>query len=259
MRIVTFASGSSGNCALVSYGSTHLLIDAGISLRRIRAALLRQYLEPEDLAGVLITHEHGDHISALPMLVKHHALPVYAPRTVGNSLCRRVAGMEEYLRTVVPGEPFSVKELRVTAFPTPHDTDESVGYALEGDVRFGFCTDTGHISEEMLASLSGCDGVLIEANHDLEMLRFGAYPVYLKRRILSPRGHLSNDDCAELACRLAEAGARYIALGHLSRENNRPSLARETVRRALDAAGYTAAALSVAPAEGELVLEIAPC
>ena len=259
MKLVTFASGSSGNCALVRQGESCVLIDAGISMRRIRAGLTRQGLNLENLGGILITHEHADHVSGLSMLVKYHAIPVFAPRTVGNHLLRAVPGLEDCLTIIGKEEPFSVQIFRITAFPTPHDTDESVGYCLEGEGRLGFCTDTGSVTETMLSHLSGCGAVLIEANHDLEMLRYGPYPVYLKRRILSERGHLSNADCGELACALAERGTGRIALGHLSRENNTPRLARDTVRAALDAAGHAAVELYVAPAEGDMELEIEPC
>lgn len=256
MKVVTFASGSSGNCALVREGETCLLIDAGISLRRIRAALSRQGLSPDALQGVVITHEHADHISALPMLMKYCPVPVYAPRTVANRLRRTVTLIEDHLREIVPGVPFSVGNLSVTAFSTPHDTDQSVGYRMAGTGVFGFCTDTGCVTEEMLSALRRCGAVVIEANHDVDMLLSGRYPYPLKRRILSDRGHLSNDNCAKLACALAESGTRAIVLGHLSRENNTPVRAYRTVREALDRNGFSAVTLEVAPADGDLTLEI---
>ena len=147
MKLVVFASGSGGNCALLSGSGTNLLIDAGISLKRIRDALRGQALSFDDLSGVLITHEHSDHIAALPMLLKYTALPFFAPRTVGHALCRTLAGFEERWQTICPGEPFSVGNLLVRAFPTPHDTDESVGYRVEDGCAFGFCTDTGCVTE----------------------------------------------------------------------------------------------------------------
>jgi len=259
MRVITFASGSSGNCALISSGKTHILMDAGISMKRIRCALHRQGLDVDDIRGILITHEHSDHILGLPMLIRHFHPPVYAPRTVANALLRRMADTEDCVHIIPVGEPFPIGNFSVTAFPTPHDTDESVGYCLESDVRFGFCTDTGHVSGEMLSSLNGCRSVVIEANHDPEMLVAGPYPYPLKKRILSPDGHLSNADCARLACLLAEGGTRQITLGHLSRENNTPALARDTVRRALDEAGFPQVELRVAAPDGDIVWEVTEC
>ena len=158
------------------------------------------------------------------------------------------------------GESVALKNFTLTAFPTMHDTPESVGYVLTGkDARFGVCTDTGCVTAEMLDALAGCDAAVIEANHDVNMLRTGRYPVYLKRRILSDRGHLSNEACAQLACALAKTGVRSLVLGHLSRENNRPGLAERAVREALDGEGFSAVTLRVAPAEGDLELEVTPC
>ena len=233
MRIVVFASGSSGNCTLLSNGETHLLLDAGISMRRIQGSLARAGLSIDDLSGVLITHEHADHISGLKMLLKHHPLTVYAPRTVAARLWGMLPEAQERTRVIPVGTPFTLGSVTVRAFHTPHDTDESVGYRLEGEGSFALATDMGAVTEEVLEGLLGARMVLIEANHDLDMLCDGPYPVYLKRRILSDRGHLSNVDCASLADRLAASGTRRIILGHLSRENNRPEIALQTVRAAL--------------------------
>ena len=245
MRLTTFASGSSGNCALVSGESGHILLDAGISMKRIRENLSLSGLAPADLAGILITHEHADHISGLAMLTKHHEIPIYAPRTVANHLRWAVPGAEACLHEIPVGEPFSLAGFTVTAFPTPHDTEQSVGYRLEEACVFALATDMGHVSEQVMDGLRGADAVLIEANHDREMLAGGPYPYSLKKRILSPRGHLANDDCAQLARCLAENGTRYIVLGHLSRENNTPGAAYRTVHAAL--------------ADKEVFLCTAPC
>ena len=255
MILSVFASGSTGNCALLSEGDTHLLLDDGISLRRLRAALALRGLTPEKLSGVLITHEHKDHISGLPMLTKHCGVPLFAPRTVANHIRWSAAGVDGYIREISPGTPFTAGAFTVTAFPTCHDTDQSVGYRIEGSIPFALCTDTGCVTTEMLAALSGCEAALIEANHDVDMLRAGPYPYYLKRRILSERGHLSNADSAVLCCELAEKGLRTLVLGHLSRENNLPSLAEGCVGGALAAHGHSVS-LHIAPEWGHLYLEI---
>ncbi len=257
MRLVTFASGSGGNCALLTLDGVHLLLDAGISWRRICAELARSGVRPEELAAVLITHEHSDHIAGLGMLVKHCAAPICAPRIVARQLTRTVAGAAARLRVFTPGTPETVGALRLRCFPTSHDTAESVGWRVEGSAVFALATDTGCVTPEIREGLRGADAVLIEANHDPDMLRSGPYPVYLKRRILSAHGHLSNADCAALAAELAGSGTRQIILGHLSRENNRPSLA---FRAVADALAGTETALCVAPAAERMTVEVeSPC
>lgn len=253
MHVHVFASGSSGNCLLVTEQHTGLLIDAGISMRRIQQAIAQVGLGWQDIGGVLITHEHSDHILGLPMLAKRAALPVFAPHTVASRLLGKYPELADSLVTVPVGEAFSAAGFSVRAFHTPHDTDESVGYRVEGTGVFAISTDMGHVTEEVEAGLFGADAALIEANHDLQMLADGPYPFPLKRRILSERGHLSNADCALLARRLAENGTRRIILGHLSRENNRPELAMTTVAAALEGLD---AELLCAPALGCLRVEV---
>ena len=252
MRICTFASGSRGNCTLVSGGDCHILIDAGISMKRVKDNLALSGLSPADISGILITHEHADHVSGLPMLCKHHHLPIYAPRTVADHLRSTVTGIDDCLREIPVGETFPLGTLSVTAFATPHDTEQSVGYRVEGEGCFALATDMGHVTEEVLAGLMGADMVVIEANHDLRMLADGPYPYYLKQRILSPRGHLSNDDCALLAAHLAAHGTHTIVLGHLSQENNTPAAAYRTVHRALEGRDVY---LCTAPAAERMLLE----
>ncbi|MBP8640593.1 MAG: MBL fold metallo-hydrolase [Oscillospiraceae bacterium] len=250
MQIYTIASGSSGNCTLVKDGDTAVLIDAGISTKRIVAALRELDMFPEQLNGILITHEHGDHVSGLNTFIKHYDIPIFAPRTVANHLSWSIAGVDDYLTVLLPGQDYDIKGLTVLPFHTPHDTPESVGYRLTGSAAFGFCTDFGHVTDEILESLRGVDTAVIEANHDIEMLKNGPYPFPLKRRILSDNGHLSNDSCGLLAKELYKNGTRKLVLGHLSRENNLPSIARKSVLGLLSAEGIDT--------ENELVLEIAP-
>lgn len=233
MRIVTFASGSTGNCSLISDGEANILIDAGISMRRTVTALKQLGLSPQDLCGVLITHEHSDHISGLSMLAKHHDISIFAP----VALCEVLASMKPELKSrliAVPvGESFGMGDIEVKAFRTPHDAKFSVGYRFEGSSTLAFATDTGSITDELVCGLEGARLALIEANHDLQMLRNGPYPYFLKQRILSATGHLSNDDCAKLALHLAKSGVKDIILGHLSRENNTPQAAFDSVNAAI--------------------------
>ena len=256
MRAVTFASSSTGNCALVSGKNTNILIDAGISMKRIVACIDSRGLAPGDIDGVFITHEHSDHISGLSMLLKYYRLKVYAPRTVAARLCGMIPYMEDSLTVIHTLQPFELGELAVTAFHTPHDTDESVGYRFDGEGgSFGFCTDLGQVTDEVRGALCGVGGAVIESNHDEEMLRYGPYPAYLKRRILSDRGHLSNEMCGELAVFLAQNGAGELILGHISRENNTPEKALRSVRAALSRAGLSPAVFA-APPYGEAEIEV---
>lgn len=254
MRCVTFASGSTGNCALVSEGKTHILIDAGISMRRISRALAQLGLSVGDIAGVLITHDHRDHTAALAMMAKRGEPVVYAQRTTANHLCWSTPGIEKIIKPIQAGLPFRLGALEALAFNTSHDAEGSVGYRISGEAEFGFCTDTGCVTDEMLSALSGVDAAVIETNHDEEMLRYGSYPYYLKRRILSDRGHLSNETGARLAAELCSAGAVKLILAHLSRENNRPELALAAVTASLEGRGLTAE-VSVAPEDGLCSIE----
>ena len=233
MRIVTFASGSTGNCCLVSDGGVNVLIDAGISARRIVQGLGVLGLAPQDVCGVLITHEHSDHISGLPALVKRTGMRIFAPSELGEVLRRVKPELSESIDYIPHDGGLCVGDVRITAFPTPHDTSASFGYRIEGSEVFAFATDTGHISDELLEGLQGADTVVIEANHDKVMLKNGPYPPFLKQRVLSKHGHLSNDDCAKLACLLADSGTRQIILGHISQQNNTPEVAETAVSEAL--------------------------
>ena len=171
MKLSVFASGSSGNCLLLSDHHTHILIDAGISMRRIQAFLLRAGLFWRDIDGVLITHEHSDHISGLETLARRTELPVYAPHTVANRLLGRLPCLQDKLRVIPVGEPFAVGDCTVLAFHTPHDTDESVGYRVEGDAVFALATDMGAVTDEICAGLLGADAVSATPRAPLKRVR----------------------------------------------------------------------------------------
>lgn len=233
MQLTIFASGSSGNCMLLSGGRTNILIDAGISARRLAGFLGGCGLALQDIGGVLITHEHSDHISGLKGLAKKLSCPIYAPRTVASRLMGAIPETEDRLCVIPVGADFAIAGLTVRAFHTPHDTPESVGYRVSCGSVFAIATDMGCVTEEVRENLRGATAVLIESNHDEEMLRFGPYPAMLKRRILSDHGHLSNENCALLARELGESGTEKIILGHLSRQNNTPSAALRAAKNAL--------------------------
>lgn len=253
MKICTLASSSSGNCTLISQGDTHILVDAGISMRRITASLSQLGISPGDLQGILVTHEHSDHIGGVKMLVKHHGVNVFAPQGVAQALCGIIPEARENITYFSAGTEFMLGEIAVSSFLTPHDTPESVGYKFEaGRRRLVFTTDIGCITQTILDAAQGADMAVIEANHDVRMLKTGMYPAYLKRRVLSERGHLSNDASGHLAARLAVSGTKRIVLAHLSKENNTPRLAWDTVSAALQKQGVAVGQdveLDTAPAD----------
>ena len=261
MILHTIASGSEGNCLLVSCGGTHILLDAGISARRITAALAALGLTERDLDAILLTHAHHDHMAALGTWCKRHTTPLYATAGTAAEVAAKCAAAQTYLRTVTPEDAFSVGGLTVTAFPTSHDAWGSVGYRLAGEGgSIGLLTDSGYVTEPARRALTGVDLLVLESNHDTDWLRSGPYPYYLKERIAGPRGHLSNDEAARFAAEMALHGTKEIVLAHLSRENNTPQRALDTVQRALSAAGC-ALRLTAAPRcdVQRYEVEVSPC
>ena len=233
------ASGSSGNALLVSCGRTHLLVDAGISCRRITLSLAELGLAPADLAAILITHTHSDHISGLQTLLKRTACPIWGSGQTCRGLLYRLAGIDERLNELTFGETYALGDARITPIPIAHDAPGACGYRLDGtDGSVGILTDTGYVTEEAADLLPGVDLAVLEANHDVEAVRSGPYPYYLKQRILGSEGHLCNEAAGRFAVTLAESGTTEIILAHLSRENNTPAMARNAVEQALSAAGF---------------------
>jgi len=242
------ASGSSGNAALVSCGGTHLLVDAGISCRRITVSLAELGLTPGDLSAILITHTHSDHISGMQTLLKRTDCPVRGSGRTCRELDYRLAGIRDRLEPLEACAPTPLGDFTVTAIPTSHDAPGACGYRLDApDGSVGILTDTGFVTEEAADILPGVDLAVLEANHDVESLRSGPYPYYLKQRILGSGGHLRNEDAGSFAVALAQSGASEIILAHLSRENNTPAMARNAVELALSAAGFSEVRLTVAP------------
>lgn len=252
----TLASGSSGNALVLSWDGGHILVDAGISCRRVRQGLQALGLDLSDLDAVCVTHTHSDHISGLQTLLKHTDCPICASPAAGRDLLRRMVLLEDRLQEAEG--TFFVKDCAVTAFPTSHDAPGSRGYRFDTpDGSFGLLTDSGVVTAEAEDVLPGVALAVLEANHDVEAVRSGPYPYFLKERILGPGGHLRNEDAAAFAVTLARAGAREIVLAHLSQENNTPAMALRAVETALSAAGLSPR-LSAAPRDrlsGAYVLE----
>lgn len=284
MRVVSLGSGSSGNALLVEAGSlrrTKLLIDAGLNTRTITERLLKVGVQPAQLTAILLTHEHSDHTLGLPTLLKRYALPLVADsRTYGaieaglqSGLWRADSGrlfstgdvLNETLavpsavqfQALTVGEHITLGDIHVTSFATSHDAIAPCGYLLEaGGCRACIVTDTGEVTQPMLAAMGQADLLIIEANHDRERLLRGPYPLHLKQRILSPTGHLSNDQAADAILHTWRGDSvRWLWLAHLSRTNNTPKLALEGVRARLKAANAPLAQvhLSALPPEMGLV------
>ncbi|MGM9662285.1 MAG: MBL fold metallo-hydrolase [Oscillospiraceae bacterium] len=251
--ICSLASGSSGNALVCSGGDTHILLDAGISCMRIKKGLAALGLAPEQLSAVLITHSHSDHIGGLATFAGRYAVPIYASLPTAETLAKQIPAVLPRLRCFAAGDAFALGETLVQSFPTSHDAPGSVDFRIDGPgFSFGALTDTGVIPEEAAALLPGVDTLLLESNHDVEMLRSGPYPYPLKRRILSELGHLSNETAAAFARTAVEQGTRQVVLAHLSRENNTPALAMAAGAAALMGQGE----LRVAPRSEALRLEV---
>lgn len=246
----SLASSSSGNAALLCGGGVRLLVDMGISCRRAVQALSRLGLAPEDLTAVLVSHEHTDHTCGLATYLKKYPTPILCTPGTGRQLSYRMAGVEGLLRPASFWEPVAFGEVSVTLLPTSHDCREGSAFRIETpDGVVGIMTDTGYVPEETGRRLLGAQLLVLESNHDPELLRAGPYPLELKKRILGELGHLSNEEAARFAAASARAGTRSILLAHLSKENNRPQLALEAVGGALAEVGWKGR-LSAAPPDG---------
>ncbi len=234
MRLCSIASGSSGNCIYVGSEATHLLVDVGISGKRTEAGLKELELTGRDVDGILITHEHADHINGLGVMARKYGIPVYATAGTIKAMkgCSSLGGLDPALfHEVQEDKKFTIKDLTVNPLRISHDAAQPVGYRISyGSRRVAVCTDLGVYNDYTVECLRGMDALLLEANHDVNMLQVGPYPYYLKQRILSDRGHLSNENSGRLLCRILHDGLRAVLLGHLSKENNLPELAFESVR-----------------------------
>lgn len=244
MLFKTLFSGSSGNCSYLKSGNTEILIDAGGSTRRIECALKTLDTGLSNISAIYITHEHSDHVGALPILLKSFKIPIYITSESARAMYGEASPatrelLREQIYTIQPGNVYETGEFAMMPFRTPHDSVMSVGYRIcvDGAECLGYATDTGHVTNTMREFLHGCKRVVVESNHDVEMLKNGPYPPFLKKRILSENGHLSNTDCANFLCELVEGGCESIMLAHLSKENNTPAAAYEASSKTLEENG----------------------
>ena len=245
-------SSSSGNSIYVTDDTTHILIDCGAPIRYIEKCLARLGVSPENLSGIFITHAHSDHVAAAGNLAKKYSVPVFATEETFSLSGRYLSTISrKSARIITAGDDVIIGDMVVHAFSIPHDIAGSVSFTVaDSETKFGIATDSGHISDEIIENLTGCESVIVEANHDVDMLMSGPYPYPLKRRILSDAGHLSNVLCGELCAVLAKSGTKSFWLGHLSEKNNVPDIAYRTVHQILCNNGYsvgTDIALNVIP------------
>lgn len=252
-RIYPICSSSGGNSTFIGTGGHGILVDAGCSFKALKTALelIDVKLDDKNIEAVFITHEHIDHVKGLEQLIKHTKIPLFASEGTIRAL-RESGKVPADVSVFDAGEGYKSAAFQVSAFKTSHDAADSVGFKIYfKDESFGICTDTGIITEEADKALRGCRTVLLESNHDVDMLRINPnYHPALKRRILGETGHLSNVQCAEEAVKLVSNGTRHLILGHLSRENNTPETARKCTQNALIKNGFRE--------ERDFTLNIAP-
>lgn len=248
IRMAVLGSGSRGNAAVVVCGGTRLLIDAGLSARQLVTRLRAVGVEPESLDGILLTHEHGDHVGGLRVFLKQWRVPVFCTAMTGKVVRQGGVGggMWKYFEA---GQPFGVGDAGVTTFSTQHDAVDPVGFVIghAGGRKVAVVSDVGHVTRNLTEALRGVDGLFVEANYDEALLEADVKrPWSIKQRISSRHGHLSNRQCADLLCEIAHAGMRRVVIGHLSTDCNTPELAVGTLRERLSGAGHGGVAVTCA-------------
>ncbi len=238
LRFASIGSGSKGNCLVAEAGSTRVLLDCGLSPRETERRLARIGLAASDISGILITHEHEDHAGQAYPFAAQHRLPVWL--THGTQVAMAESGKvpgDVDTRTILGRDAFAIGDLEVRPYTVPHDAREPVQFVLsDGASRLGVLTDIGATTAHVEATLSGCDALVLECNHDVDMIWGGDYPKWLKERITGPFGHLSNLQAEQLLGALDRSRLKHVFAAHLSHQNNRPELAREALARAMGCA-----------------------
>lgn len=239
MDILSLRSGSRGNASLVSGGNTKLLVDCGVSGKSVTSALADVDVYSEDISAIAVTHEHIDHIAGIGVMMRRYHIPVWANAATWTAMESQVGKIDKSLVNIFDNDSsFEIGEIGVKPFSIPHDAADPVGYSFMcGDEKVAVATDIGELKKDLFEAIRGSKTVLLESNHDVNMLEIGKYPPQLKRRIRGKLGHLSNDDAGRAAEFLVRLGTERIILGHLSEENNYPELARQTVICVLNDAG----------------------
>ena len=262
MKLCSIASGSSGNCIFAGTESTSILIDTGLSGKRIEAGLNEIGHTAREADGILITHEHSDHISGLGVMARRYGIPIYATAGTKKAILKykSIGEIPEGLfRDIEEGREFTIGDITVSPVPISHDAAMPTAFVLrQGEKSMAVMTDLGKFDEGLIEKLQHLDVLLLEANHDVHMLEAGSYPYYLKRRILGEKGHLSNELSGQLLSQVLHDNFKGVILGHLSQENNYERLAYETVRLEVDMAPnpYRAEDFPMYVAKRDMVSEV---
>lgn len=232
LNFCSLYSSSAGNCLFVQSNNTNILVDAGVSTRKIENALSDINISPENISAILVTHEHSDHIQSVGNISKKYNIPVYTNIETWNELSddqKSKISIENH-KTFIIDEMFNIGDLRILPFSIPHDAANPCAFnILNGDSKMSIATDLGHMNDSILKNLENSSFILLESNYEPEVLRYSRYPYVLKKRIEGPTGHLSNDAAGEAISKLIPTGLHSVMLGHLSKENNFPELAYKTV------------------------------
>lgn len=237
VNFLSLISGSSGNATFISDGHTNILIDCGMSGKKLIEALSNIDVRPENIDALLITHEHSDHSRGAGIVARRHKIPIYATEKTHTAM--EIGKLDDSMqRLISAGHEFEIGTIGIHPFHIPHDAADPVGYCffLEGK-KYSLATDIGHMNDDIINVIGGSESVILESNHDVDMLRCGGYPFPLKQRILSDIGHLSNENAALSALELVRRGTKHIMLGHLSMENNRPEIAQLETYNTLTTSG----------------------
>ena len=238
LKVCVLATSSSGNCTFVGTGSTRILIDAGLSAKETVQRLKAIGERIEDITAILVTHEHSDHVCGLPVLLKKLGVPVFVSELTATQIDWTEAESTRRgparVCTFAAGSAFSVGDFRVQSFSVPHDAVDACGFTVAGaSIKIGLAMDLGYVPENVRYHLDGCELVVLESNHDLEMLKVGPYPWSLKQRVMGRRGHLSNDAAADYLLESFDARVGTLVLGHLSEQNNHPEIVRLVAQSAI--------------------------
>lgn len=237
LKFCSLASGSSGNCQYVGSKETKLLIDAGLTGKYIIKALENINIEANTIDGLIITHEHSDHIKGVGVLMRKFDIPLYANEKTWDAMKGKIGSVKgKDIRLFDDCDPFFIGDIKVNPYKISHDACNPMGYSfVHNDSKVSIATDLGCISDEIIDEIKGSDLLVLESNHDVEMVKFGKYPWFLKKRILGDFGHLSNESAGNILTEVVKKGnVKYALLAHLSKENNFPELAYETVKNILE-------------------------